>query len=83
MIVAPALILVGYAFMGCLVVRAVFSWFEPYPKNPLHKLTFDITEPILAPVRRHLPPMAGFDLSFAIVFAGLWLLVGLLQQAGG
>lgn len=83
MIIAPALVLIGYAFMGCLLVRAVFSWFEPFPKNPIHRLAFDVTEPVLAPVRRVLPPMAGFDLSFVVVFFAVSLLVQFLQQVQG
>ena len=38
-----------YAFMACLLIRAVFSWIEPYPKNRVHQVTFNVTEPFLAP----------------------------------
>ena len=83
MIIAPALVVIGYAFMGCLLVRAVFSWIEPYPRNRIHRIAYDVTEPVLAPVRRLLPPLAGFDLSFVLVFLAVSLLVQMIQQVGG
>ncbi|MGH7883022.1 MAG: YggT family protein, partial [Candidatus Dormibacteraceae bacterium] len=50
------------AFLLCLMARAVFSWIEPYPRNKLHRILFDITEPLIAPVRRVVPPIGGVDL---------------------
>ncbi len=82
MIIAPALVLALYVFMGILIVRAVFSFVEPYPKNRIHRLAFDITEPVIAPVRRLVPPMAGFDISFIIVFFVVQLLIQLVRSAG-
>ena len=82
MILAPALQIVGYAFLACLVVRAIFSWFEPYPRNQIHRFTFQITEPVIAPVRRILPPMGGFDISFTIVMFAVLLLVQLVCRIG-
>ena len=71
--------LVLYAFMGCLLVRAVFSWIEPYPKNRLHRLTFDVTEPFLAPVRRLVPPVGGFDVAFLLVFIAVSMVLSVVQ----
>ena len=73
------LALVLYAFIGCLLVRAVFSWIEPYPKNSLHRLTFTVTEPFLAPVRRLVPPIGGFDIAFLLVFIAATMIVSLVQ----
>lgn len=69
-----------YAFLICLVVRGVFSWIEPYPRNRVHRLTFDITEPFLAPVRRVIPPAGGIDVSFILVFFAVWLLISLVGR---
>jgi YggT family protein len=66
--------------MACLLVRAVFSWIEPYPKNRLHRLTFDVTEPVLAPVRRLVPPVGGFDVAFLLVFIAASMLLSLVQR---
>ncbi len=69
-----------YAFMACLLIRAVFSWIEPYPRNRIHRLTFDVTEPVLAPVRRLVPPIGGFDIAFLLVFIGVSLVLSLVQR---
>ena len=73
--------LVLYAFMACLLVRAVFSWIEPYPKNRVHRITFDVTEPFLAPVRRLVPPIGGFDLTFLLVFIFVSLILSVIQRS--
>lgn len=69
-----------YAFMLCLLVRAVFSFIEPYPKNQIHQFTFRVTEPFIAPVRRLVPPIGGFDIAFLLVFIGVSLILQLVQQ---
>jgi YggT family protein len=72
--------LVIYAFMLCLLVRAVFSFIEPYPKNQIHQFTFRVTEPFIAPVRRLVPPIGGFNIAFLLVFIGVSLILQLVQQ---
>jgi YggT family protein len=83
MVIAPALEVVLYLFMICLIVRSVFSWIEPYPKNRIHRLTFNITEPVIGPVRRLVPPMGGLDISFILVFFAVVLVLQLVQRAAG
>lgn len=73
---------IGYAFMAAMVVRAVFSWIEPIPRNRFHILAWRITEPVMAPVRRLVPPVGGLDISFIIVFFALSILLQLISQAG-
>ena len=77
-----ALSLILYAFMACLLVRAVFSFIEPYPRNRIHRFTVDVTEPFISPVRRLVPPMGGFDVAFLIVFFAASLVLQLVQRAG-
>ncbi|HXM54559.1 MAG TPA: YggT family protein [Candidatus Dormibacteraeota bacterium] len=72
--------LILYAFLACLLIRAVFSWIEPYPKNRFHRLTFDVTEPFLAPVRRLVPPVGGFDVAFLLVFIAVSMILSLVQR---
>lgn len=53
-----------------LVVRAVLSWIPISPGSSLRPLVdgvYRVTEPVLAPVRRLLPPMGGLDLSVLLV----------------
>jgi YggT family protein len=70
------------AYMLCLLGRAVFSWIEPYPRNRVHRVLFDLTEPVIAPVRRVLPPLGGLDLSFMVVFFVVMILLNLVVQLG-
>jgi YggT family protein len=44
-----------------LLLRVVFSWINANPYNSVVRLIHDITEPILAPLRRYIPPIGGFD----------------------
>lgn len=62
-------------YLVVLAGRAVLSWFPIDPQSPLaglSRLLSDLTEPVLAPVRGILPPVAmggmGLDLSFFVVF---------------
>ena len=60
-----------------LFIRILLSWFPniKWWEQPF-KLLYDITEPILAPFRRIIPPMGGLDLSPIVVF----LLIGMLEK---
>ena len=82
MSIATILEVLLYAFLLCLLVRSVFSWIEPYPRNRVHRLAFDITEPFLRPVRRFVPPLGGFDVSFIVVWVAVLLLIGVVRQTG-
>jgi len=52
-----------------ILARVLMSWFNPSPKNPIVNAIYRLTEPVLGPIRRLLPPMGGFDLSPLVVFA--------------
>ena len=48
-----------------IIARALASWLAPHPRNVLHRLLVDSTEPVLAPLRALVPPQrtANVDLS--------------------
>ena len=46
-----------------IFARVILSWFPIDPGNPIVRLLFDLTEPILAPFRRVLPRIGMIDLS--------------------
>lgn len=52
-----------------IIIRALISWVNPDPNNPIVQLLYKITEPLLEPVRRFLPFSLrfGVDLSPLIV----------------
>jgi YggT family protein len=58
-------------FMVVLALRAILSWFPPQQSgwfSQLASIVFEVTEPVLAPMRRIIPPAGMFDLSFLVVF---------------
>ncbi len=61
------------------IARFIAQLFDATGRNPITRTLIDITEPILAPVRRIMPPMGGLDLSPTIVL----LLLFMLQQVLG
>ena len=72
------LVVLGELYIVILIVRAVLSWF-PYdansPLNGVRKVVFTLTEPILGPARRIIPPVGMFDLSFLVVIIVLEIIV--------
>lgn len=54
-----------------IVGRSVLSWVDLGPSNPLVIIIFQITEPVLAPIRRVLPNFGGLDLSPLAAIVGL------------
>ena len=56
-----------------IIAAALISWVSPDPYNPIVRFLRQVTEPVLAPVRRLLPPWktGGLDLSPLIVLLGI------------
>jgi YggT family protein len=61
----------GQVYILLLLIRAVMSWF-PYnpnsPLNPIMRIVIKVTEPVLAPFRRIIPPVGMLDLSYIVAF---------------
>lgn len=56
-------------YMWIIVARAIISWVNPDPYNPIVRFLYQTTEPVLYRIRRMLPMrMAGLDLSPIVVF---------------
>ena len=72
MAVAKVLDIVLIIFMWIVIARAVLSWVNPDPFNPIVRFIHNITEPVLNPIRIRIPVnFGGMDLSPIIVFAGI------------
>ncbi len=78
--IASLLIFVLYAFIIVLIVRVIFSWVSPSPTNPVSRLAWMVTEPVLAPVRRRIPPVSGIDLSPLVVWLVAYFLIAALRS---
>ena len=75
------------AYLVVLLVRVILTWF---PINPwsraarVVRVLAAVTDPVLAPIRRILPPLRlggmAIDLSFIVLFFALEILLSLLRQ---
>ena len=57
-----------------ILIRVLLSWVRVDPYNPLVRILYQITEPILAPFRRLIPPASGLDFSPIVAFFALEVL---------
>jgi YggT family protein len=73
--IASLLALLLWAFVIIILVRVAFTWVSPYPNHQVYRLAVRITEPVLAPVRRWLPPVSGMDLSPIVVTVACYFLI--------
>ena len=78
MSVAGLLQLTINVFFWAIIIQIVISWVNPGLHNPITNLLHRLTEPLLGPARRILPPISGFDLSPIPVLIGLRLLLYLV-----
>ena len=74
-------------YMWIIIARAVISWVNPDPYNPIVRFLNSVTEPILYPIRRRMPVhLGGIDFSpiiviLAIVFVQFFLVQSLSELA--
>ena len=59
-----------------IIIRALLSWFSVGGTQPIFRLLIDITEPVLAPIRRVLPGAGMIDFSPLIAL----LLINVVSQ---
>lgn len=72
-----------YVFLFSIFILAILSWINPGQYNPVNTLLQQISEPVLRPARRLLPPMSGMDLSPLLAIVALWLVKLLLLDPLG
>ncbi len=73
-------------YMWIIIIRALLSWVNPDPYNPIVRFLYGITEPVLYRLRRVIPPIGGIDLSpmvaiLAIIFLKQFLIPVLYDLA--
>lgn len=75
------------AYMWIIIGRAVISWVNADPYNPVVRFLYEVTEPLLSRIRRAIPlSMGGIDFSpmiliLAIMFLQSFLVPTLKQMA--
>ncbi|HUK99879.1 MAG TPA: YggT family protein [Nitrospirota bacterium] len=76
--IARVLEIVFEIYMWVIIIRALISWVNPDPYNPIVQILIRVTEPALRPLRKLVPPhKVGIDLSPLIAI----LIIIFLQYA--
>jgi YggT family protein len=73
-------------YLVVLAARAVLSWFPVRHGGAMasiNSVLFQLTEPLLAPLRRMIPPAGMIDLSFLVLFLGILIIQGILCGSSG
>lgn len=71
-----------WLYTWVLIARAVISWVNPDPYNPIVRFLYTATEPVLRRVRRVIPAVAGgIDFSPLILLLALFFLQEFLVQS--
>ena len=68
------------AYSLILLGKAIVSWFPVNPYNPIVRLLDRLTEPVLTPVRKKVPPVAGMDLSIVLVLVVISILRNMIRS---
>ena len=78
--------MIGYVLYGLIslyillvFIRIVFSWGMVSYSNRVMRLLINVTEPLLGPLRRIVPPLGAFDISPIVAFIILWLFQAAVQ----
>lgn len=83
---ATVINLVFQIYFYIVIGRAIISWVNPDPYNPIVRFLYNATDPVLDRIRRLLPiNFGGIDLSPIVLLVGLevvrQLLIGLIASA--
>ena len=71
-------ILLG-VYMWVVIGRAILSWVNPDPYNPIVRFLHDVTEPLLSRIRRMIPVFGGgMDFSPMILILAIYFLMSFL-----
>lgn len=78
--IASLLKLLINIFFYAIIIMIILSWVNPTLQNPLTNILFYLTEPLMRPARRFIPPIGGFDFSPIAVIIVLQLLIIIFVQ---
>lgn len=77
--VLKTFILLCDLYFFTILVDALLSWLSPSQYSPATAVLRTLNEPLLKPVRKRLPPIAGLDLSPLVILIGLQVVSMLIQ----
>lgn len=75
---ANLIYIVSNAYIWIVIARAVISWVNIDPYNPIVRFLMQVTDPVLYQIRKRLPPMGGLDLSPMILILAIIFLQSFL-----
>jgi YggT family protein len=64
-----------------LFIRVILSWFRVTERNPFMRTLAYITDPVLAPARRLIPPIGMIDISYFVAWFALLIVEQLILQS--
>ena len=67
-------------YIWIIIARAIISWVNPSPYHPVVRFLHKVTDPVLGPLRRIIPPIYGIDITPIIVIFLIYLIKNLIQQ---
>lgn len=76
--VAEAVNTICWILLIAIIGSAIVSWVAPYNKHPAIVLMQNLSEPVMAPLRRLLPNMGGLDISPIFAIIGIQLVQKLI-----
>ncbi len=76
--IGSVLTLLVYIYFFAILIQIIISWVSPGTYNPATAIIHQISEPVMRPARKVLPPFSGMDLSPILVFIVLNILLMLI-----
>jgi YggT family protein len=71
----------AYILLAAIFLRVIFSWTGFDPTNSIYQVVYEITEPILGPIRRIMPRLGMIDLAPMVAIFVLFVIAN--WAAGG
>ena len=72
-----------YAIFASIIMSLVMLFSGSMNPHPILRLVWQLTEPLMAPVRRVIPPVGGLDFSPMVIIIVIYLIQGVLDQTFG
>jgi YggT family protein len=70
-------------FVWLLIIRALMSWVSPDPRNPVVQIVAALTDPIMQPFRRIIPPIGAIDISPMILIFVVYFIKMMITRLAG
>ena len=75
--------ILSFTLQILILIRVLLSWVQPHPKGPAGRFLMDVTDPVLKPFQKLIPPMAGIDLSPIAALVTIQILASLAIRSIG